>query len=128
MVGGIAHNFNNILAGMTGNLYLAKQQVGEHPNVVQKLANVEELSGHAAEMTRQLLAFARKGMINMKEMPLAPFIKETLKLLHASVPDDVFLENHPDFKAGAYAHLSVEDNGAGIPEHQLEHLSTGRAR
>jgi len=181
MVGGIAHNFNNMLAGMTGNLYLAKRQVRENPDVVQKLANVEDLSKHAAEMIQQLLAFARKGIVNMKEMPLAPFIKGTLKLMHASVPeniavhegvcsddlrikgdatllhqvlanlvnnardavknvddpmitirlesfhaDEVFIENHPYFETktetGTYAHLSVEDNGVGIPEQQLEHL------
>jgi PAS domain S-box-containing protein len=177
MVGGIAHNFNNMLAGMTGNLYLAKMKVQAQPDVVKKLANVEELSGHAAEMIQQLLAFARKGIVSMKEMPLVPFIKETLKLLHASVPenievhedicstalqikgdvtllhqvlanlvnnardalenvdapcitirlelfyaDDSFLGNHPDFERGSFAHLSVEDNGIGIPEHQLKHL------
>jgi len=167
---------NNMLAGMIGNLYLAKMK-SENPDVVQHLVNVEELSGLAAEMIEQLLAFARKGMVSMKEMPLAPFINETLKLLHVSVPeniafyqdicnealqvkgdatllhqvlanlvnnardaventdapsiairlasfqaDEAFIENHPDVKAGAYAHLSVEDNGIGIPEHQLEHL------
>jgi len=177
MVGGIAHNFNNMLAGMTGNLYLAKLQMREHPEVMQKLTNVEELSGHAAEMIQQLLAFARKGMVSMKEMPLVPFIRETLKLLHASVPeniavhqdicsealqvkgdatllhqvlvnlvnnardavenadvpsinirlasfhtDDDFIEKHPYVEPGAYAHLSVADNGIGVPEHQLERL------
>jgi len=177
MVGGIAHNFNNMLAGMTGNLYLAKKRVGENPQVVQKLVQVEELSHHAADMIQQLLTFARKGVVKMKEMPLTPFISETLKLLRASVPenialhqdvcaenlvvtgdgtqlhqvlanlisnardalegqdepcitisldsfqvDDAFIEDHPDFKTGAYAHLSVADNGSGIPEHQLEHL------
>jgi len=177
MVGGIAHNFNNMLAGMTGNLYLAKMKVQAQPDVVKKLTNVEELSGHAAEMIQQLLAFARKGIVSMKEMPLVPFIKETLKLLHASVPENIevhedicstalqikgdvtllhqvlanlvnnardaledvddpcitirlesfyadvsFLGNHPDFERGSFAHLSVEDNGIGIPEHQLKHL------
>jgi len=110
-------------------------------------------------------------------MPLTPFISETLKLLRASVPenialhqdvcaenllitgdgtqlhqvlanlvnnardalegkdepcitisldsfqvDDAFIEGRPYFETGAYAHLSVADNGSGIPEHQLEHL------
>jgi len=89
MVGGIAHNFNNVLAGMTGNLYLAKQQARAMPDVAQRLANIEELSEYAAEMIQQLLSFARKGMVSMKEMPLTPFIKETLKLLAASVPENI---------------------------------------
>jgi len=161
---------------MTGNLYLAKIRT-ENPDVVKRLANVEELSGHAAEMIQQLLAFARKSMVSMQEMALAPFINETLKLLRTSVPeniafrvdicsealqvkgdatllhqvltnlvnnardavenvdapnitirlaffqsDDGFIEKKPYFVSGSYAHLSVEDNGIGIPMHQLEHL------
>jgi len=177
LVGGIAHDFNNMLAGMTGNLYLAKQRTHDMPDVVQRLANIEQLSFRAAEMIQQLLAFARKSMVSMKTIPFTPFIKETLKLLRPSVPeniglhqdicsesltitgdatqlhqllmnlvnnardavetvdaptitvrldvfhaDDIFLETHAYFTAGLYAHLSVEDNGCGIPEHQIEHL------
>ncbi|MFQ5346133.1 MAG: PAS domain S-box protein, partial [Mariprofundus sp.] len=177
MVGGIAHNFNNMLAGMTGNIYLAKLMLEDEPDVVRKLAKVEELSHHAADMIQQLLTFARKGMVIMKEMPLTPFVKETLKLLHTLVPENITLnqeicseplsikgdgaqlhqvlvnllnnardaventvapcitirlelfhtdaaliENHPYFESGAYAHLSIEDNGVGIPEQQQEHL------
>jgi PAS domain S-box-containing protein len=177
MVGGVAHNFNNMLAGMLGNLYLAKKIVQEQPDVVQRLNNVEELSHHASEMIQQLLAFARKGMVSMTAMPLTPFIKETLKLLHAAVPeniavhenicvnalqikgdatqlhqvlanlisnardavedvddpcvtvklqpfdaDDQFIADKPYFKYGAYAHLSVSDNGYGISKAHKPHL------
>ncbi|MDX8411032.1 MAG: PAS domain S-box protein, partial [Mariprofundaceae bacterium] len=86
LVGGIAHDFNNILAGITGNLYLAKQRVRETPDVAQKLANVEQLSFRAAEMIQQLLTFSRKGSVDIKPLPLTPFIKQTLKLLRTSVP------------------------------------------
>ncbi len=177
LVGGIAHDFNNMLSGMTGNLYLVKQRVREMPDVVQKLDNVESIAFRASDMIQQLLTFARKSMISMKEMPFTPFIRDILKLLRTSVPeniemhqdicsnalqikgdstqlhqvlmnlvnnaldaveevdephitvrleafhaDDAFSESHPYFKAVPYAHLSVEDNGCGIPEHQIEHL------
>jgi CheY-like chemotaxis protein len=36
--------------------------------------------------------------------------------------DNAFLETHAYFNAGRYAHLSVKENGCGIPEHQLQHL------
>lgn len=168
---------NNILAGMTGNLYLAKKRIQDMPEVIQKLDNVEELSMRAADMIQQLLTFARKGRISIKPIPFTPFIKETLKLLRASVPENIalheeicsaalqvkgdstllhqvlmnlitnardavegveqpcitvglecfhanesFAHNRADFKAGAYAHLSVEDNGCGIPKNKIEHL------
>lgn len=177
LVGGIAHDFNNMLAGITGNLYLAKKKLPEQSDVVERLSNVEALSFRAADMIEQLLTFARKAMVDMKELPLTPFIKETMKFLRSSVseniimhenicgealqikgdstqihqvlmnlinnacdavegvneptvdvclesffPDDAFLKKYPYFKSAQYAHLSVKDNGYGIPEHQLEHL------
>jgi len=112
MVGGIAHNFNNILAGMTGNLYLAKKKVQAQPDVLEKLANVEELSNHAAEMIQQLLAFARKGVVSKKAMPLMPFICETLKLLCASVPENIAV--HEDMCAN-----DLHIRGDGTQLHQV---------
>jgi len=94
LVGGIAHDFNNMLAGMTGNLYLAKQKLRNNPEAVRNLDNIEKLSRRAADMIQQLLAFARKGMVNMKETPLAPFVKETIKFLRASVPENIHLHQY----------------------------------
>jgi len=177
MVGGIAHNFNNMLAGIVGNMYLAKMKVQNQPDVIKKLTTVEELSHQAANMIQQLLTFARKGVVSMQAIPFVPFVSETLKSLRVSVPENIILhqdicsddltikgdatqlhqilmnlvnnardalndvgephisikleachvnemdiQKHPDCRAGLYAHLSVEDNGCGIPEHQLEHL------
>ncbi|MDX8406213.1 MAG: ATP-binding protein [Mariprofundus sp.] len=42
--------------------------------------------------------------------------------LEAWHADDAMIEKHPYIKAGAYAHMSVADNGCGIPAHQKEHL------
>ncbi|GAV19249.1 two-component system, cell cycle sensor histidine kinase and response regulator CckA [Mariprofundus micogutta] len=177
LVGGIAHDFNNMLAGITGNLYLAKKRTREMPDVVQKLSDVEELSFRASDMIQQLLTFARKGEVSMKPMPLNPFIKETLKFLRTSIPenieirqdisgdsmqiignvtqlhqvlmnlinnardavkdtsnpfigiklekfqaDNAFVAEKNYFNPGAYAHLSIEDNGCGIAEHDHQHL------
>ncbi|MDX8412026.1 MAG: response regulator [Mariprofundaceae bacterium] len=177
LVGGIAHDFNNMLSGMIGNLYLAKKELKGAPGVLQKLANVEQLSFRASEMIQQLLTFARRGSVDIKPLPLTPFIKQALKLLRTSVPENIdtrldicndaltihgdgtqihqtlmnlitnardavegvddpriivrlepfqpseaFLERREYFKVGRYAHLSVEDNGHGIPEDKVEHV------
>jgi len=94
MVGGIAHNFNNMLAAITGNIYLAKKQVRENKKALEHLDVIEKSSFRAADMINQLLAFARKGMINMKEMPLTPFIRETLKFLRTSVPENIMMHEN----------------------------------
>jgi len=93
LVGGIAHDFNNLLAGMTGNIYLAKKRSENNPDVLKKLLTVEQLSYRAAELIKQLLTFARKGIIDMQPLLLTPFIKETLKLLRTSIPENIAL-NH----------------------------------
>ena len=89
LVGGIAHDFNNTLAGMTGMLYLAKQRVHEMPDVLEKLTTVEKLSFHAADMVRQLLTFARKQEVDLKEVNLTPLTKETYKFLRSSIPENI---------------------------------------
>lgn len=92
LVGGIAHDFNNLLAGMTGNVYLAKSRVKELPDAVEKLEVVEKLSFRAAELIRQLLTFARKDRVVMKTLPLAPFIKETMKFLRSTLPENIAMD------------------------------------
>ena len=94
LVGGIAHDFNNVLAGITGNLYLAKKRLVDNPDVAKKLVNIETLSLRAADMIKQLLTFARKDTVRIQELSLTSFIKEAIKLIHTSVPENItFKEN-----------------------------------
>jgi len=92
LVGGIAHDFNNTLAGITGNLYLAKKAAKVLPDVVRRLDSVEQLSFSAATMIQQLLAFSRKGIVQMSPVSLATFLKETIKLQKVSLPENVDLQ------------------------------------
>jgi len=89
LVSGIAHDFNNMLAGMTGNLYLAKRSLQDRPDTLQKLENIEALSFRAADMVKQLLTFARKDIVAMNPLPFTVFIKETFKFLYSSIPESI---------------------------------------
>jgi len=89
LVGGIAHDFNNMLAGITGNLYLAKMQTNEQPKLVEKLDIIESLSLRAADMIKQLLTFANKGLVRKQTVPLAPLIREALKLHRVSISENI---------------------------------------
>lgn len=89
LVGGIAHDFNNILAGITGNLYLAKEHMKENHKALQKLDRIEDLSGHATGLIKQLLTFSRKDTVHMKPVYIQALIKETFTLLRTSIPENI---------------------------------------
>jgi len=89
LVGGVAHNFNNILAGMTGKLYLAKKKAKGSPEVYPYLKSMEQLSFQAADMIRQLLTFARKQVTEKANLPLTPLMKESLKTSRLGISEDI---------------------------------------
>jgi len=91
LVGGIAHDFNNTLAGINGNLYLAKQATMALPDVTEKLERIEKLSLRSSETVKNLLTFAHKTRVEASPLLLGPFIKEAIKLNRVSVPENVEL-------------------------------------
>lgn len=92
LVGGIAHNFNNDLAGITGNIYLAKRRLKADPDTIGKLEQAEKIAFSAAETIQQLLTFSRKGMVQMHSLSIAAFLKEAAKLHRASLPENIALQ------------------------------------
>ena len=89
LVGGIAHDFNNTLAGITGNIYLAKHSRALPRETVEVLERIESLAFRSANIVKQLLAFSRKGIIQMLEMPLMPFMAEVSKLYAVTLPENI---------------------------------------
>jgi PAS domain S-box-containing protein len=61
LAGGIAHDFNNILTAIMGHLSLARSSMGPTNNLRGTLEEIENASQRAADLTRQLLAFAKGG-------------------------------------------------------------------
>ncbi|MDX8405970.1 MAG: PAS domain S-box protein, partial [Mariprofundus sp.] len=92
LAGGIAHDFNNMLAGMLGQLFLVKGELTDRPDTVQRIASVEEQGHRAAEMIQQMLTFARKSHVSMREIPLAALLKDTLKLHRVGLPENIELQ------------------------------------
>ena len=93
LVGGIAHNFNNALAGITGNLFLAKAEAHELPKVVKRLARVEQLSANAAEMIQHLMTFARKSMVQRRVICINTLCQEAIQLAKVTVTERVRLSH-----------------------------------
>ncbi|PIQ65123.1 MAG: hypothetical protein COV97_06035 [Zetaproteobacteria bacterium CG11_big_fil_rev_8_21_14_0_20_59_439] len=91
LVGGIAHDFNNMLAAIQGNLYLARTCLGDNPKAIDKLANIDQISMHSAEMVRQLLSFSRKDKGQSRRFSAPSFVKEAFKLARAGIPENISL-------------------------------------
>jgi len=91
LVGGIAHEFNNTLAGITGRLFLAKSRAANDHEITRHLDKISILSDRSAVMIQQLLAFSRKSPVQMKKFDLTVFIKETFKLHKFSIPENIAL-------------------------------------
>jgi len=89
LVGGIAHNFNNMLAGISGNMYLLRSKMKGMPELVDRVRRVEELTLQAADMVSELLIFARKGNVEKKNVDLAIFLTEAYKLAGVAFPENI---------------------------------------
>ena len=81
LVGGIAHEFNNILAGIVGNIFLLRQSQGDNPKAQERLDRVDMLIRKASNMIEQLLAFARKSQAQPGKFSLKAHLEEILRIL-----------------------------------------------
>lgn len=91
LAGGIAHEFNNILTGIIGFAHLARATAGEYKLISHDLDQVIEQGQRAAHLVQQILDFSRKSMLQIRPLALAPFIKDTVKLLKHSIPEQIEL-------------------------------------
>ena len=92
LAGGIAHDFNNVLSIILGNTELALADIDEKEPVRQNLERILTASLRAREMIQQLLSFSRKEESGRKPLHLNLVVKESLKLLRASLPTNISIE------------------------------------
>jgi PAS domain S-box-containing protein len=85
MAGGIAHDFNNLLTGVLGNASLVRAKVSSDSPLQRYLAQIEQSSNRAAELCKQMLAYAGKAQFSMKRVDLSALVAETTQLLEHSV-------------------------------------------
>ena len=85
LAGGLAHDFNNVLAVIVGNISLAKHAVGNNPSLLAKLSEMETASVRAKDLTRQLLAFS-KGEPVKKEVSVGALVKDAAGFVLKGAP------------------------------------------
>jgi PAS domain S-box-containing protein len=85
LAGGIAHDFNNLLMGMLGNASLAVQELPNDSTVRGRIESIETAALKAADLTRQLLAYAGKAAFSVEAIDLNDTITEMAPLLETVV-------------------------------------------
>jgi two-component system cell cycle sensor histidine kinase/response regulator CckA len=93
LAGGIAHDFNNLLTGIMGNAGLAKRAMvaGKTEQAATMLQDVLKASERAADLTRQLLAYAGKGRFVVAPVDPCKLVSEISTLIRSSISKKVAL-------------------------------------
>jgi signal transduction histidine kinase/CheY-like chemotaxis protein len=94
LAGGVAHDFNNLLTCMMGHLTLAGQFVPPDSPVAGHLGGALDAMESAATLTRQLLAFGRKQVINPRPLNLSGLIDRVEGMLQRLIGEDIVLRTH----------------------------------
>jgi signal transduction histidine kinase/CheY-like chemotaxis protein len=90
LAGGVAHDFNNLLTGIMGNATLAVELLPEScASMEPVLSDIVSASERAADLTRQLLAYAGKGRFVVAPVDLTKLVRETIHLVQSTVPGNV---------------------------------------
>lgn len=85
LAGGIAHDFNNLLTGILGNAGLARLDLPAGWPGADYLGQIEKSAHRAADLCRQMLAYAGRGRLVIQEIDLNRLLEDTIELLRLSV-------------------------------------------
>jgi len=91
LAGGVAHDFNNVLAAITGNVELARQDVGQGHAALVSLEEIGKASRRAKDLVQQILHFGRRQTLALKATSLSLVTLESARLIRATLPADVSL-------------------------------------
>jgi len=92
LAGGVAHDFNNLLAViLTYGDFIAEELGPNHP-LQDDVAEVRKAANRAAELTRQLLVFSRRDLINPTILDVNATINDLLNLLRRTLGEDIVLQ------------------------------------
>ena len=89
LTGGVAHDFNNILTVITGTIGILEESVADKPELVAIAKLIDEAAERGANLTRHLLAFARKQPLQPREVDVNALVREAAKLLHPTLGENI---------------------------------------
>ncbi len=100
LAGGVAHDFNNILTAILGTVELEldtlRSGVSSTQSLTESLEQIEKGAQRASNLTRQLLAFGRRQMIQPKLLDLNGVLRDLHKMLRRIIPENINLDMAPE--------------------------------
>ena len=89
LTGGVAHDFNNILTVITGTIGILEEAVADQPQLAAVAKLIDEAAERGANLTKHLLAFARKQPLQPVELDVNALVLEAAKLLHPTLGEHI---------------------------------------
>jgi signal transduction histidine kinase len=100
LAGGVAHDFNNMLTVIPGRVELAIEQVDPAPPLHADLEEIHKAADRSANLTRQLLAFARRQTITPQILDLNETVAGMIQMLKRLIGGNIQLAWHPGVNLG----------------------------
>jgi signal transduction histidine kinase len=91
LAGGVAHDFNNMLGVIIGHAEMVQHALGPEHSRAHNIEQILNAAHRSADLTRQLLAFARKQPIAPKVIDLNQIIFDMLAMLRRLIGEDIEL-------------------------------------
>lgn len=92
LAGGVAHQFNNALTAITGNIGLMEMDLSEGRDFSQNIEDMKASAHRMVNLTKQLLAYARGGRYHLQLTPIRNFLENTLSFVEHTLKPSVRLE------------------------------------
>jgi PAS domain S-box-containing protein len=92
LTGGVAHDFNNMLTVITGTIDILAEAVADKPQLAAITTLISAAADRGAELTGQLLAFARKQPLQPRETDINGLMIEAAKLLRSALGEQIEVE------------------------------------
>ncbi len=100
LAGGVAHDFNNLLTAIMGYSDFLLMKMNDADPSRQYVEEIKKAGERAASLTRQLLAFSRKQVLQPKVLDLNSIIADINKMLGRLIGEDIFIETSTDLRLG----------------------------
>ncbi|MBN2725398.1 MAG: response regulator [Deltaproteobacteria bacterium] len=94
LAGGVAHDFNNVLCAISGNTSLLLDDISEHHPFRESISEIHDAAKRAGDLTKQLLLFSSRQVIEPTNLNLNSLIKNIIPMLNRLLGEKITLETN----------------------------------